>query len=210
MKKHRVVVVDDHGVVRMGLKFTLGLFKDLEYAGEWSSGEGAAQFILGVKPDVVLLDIRMPGKDGLAVLEELLQLDSSAKVIMLTTSSLEEDVFRAIKIGAKGYVLKDRDTENIVRAVRTVAEGGVFIPKQIQEIYNTRSTVPALTPTETEALALLAEGLTNKAIAERLAISEDAVKMRLKHAYEKIGVNDRAGAIAVAIRKGIARPSGVI
>ena len=129
---------------------------------------------------------------------------------MLTTSSLEEDVFRAIKIGAKGYVLKDRDTENIVRAVRTVAEGGVFIPKQIKEIYNTRSSVPALTPTETEALALLAEGLTNKAIAERLAISEDAVKMRLKHAYEKIGVNDRAGAIAVAIRKGIARPSGVI
>ena len=210
MKKYRVAILDDHGVDRMGLKFTLGLFKDVEFVGEWATGEGAADFVLGKNPDVTLLDIRLPDKDGLTVLGEILAADSSAKVIMLTTSSLEEDIYRSIKMGAKGYVLKDRDTENIVKAVRAVAEGGTFIPEDIKAIFKAREAEPELTATESEALILLAQGLTNKAMAAKLCISEDAVKMRLKHAYEKIGVSDRAGAIAATIRKGIAKPDGVV
>ncbi|MBO6121013.1 MAG: response regulator transcription factor [Kiritimatiellae bacterium] len=210
MKKIKVLLVDDHAVVRMGLKYALSLFKDIELAGELSDGERAAELMKSSGADVALLDIRMPGKDGLAALGEMLAADPSAKVVMLTTSSMEEDVYAALNAGAKGYVLKDRNPENIVKAVRTVAEGGTFIPDDIKAIYKARSEEPELTPTEREAVGLLVQGLSNKAIAEKVGISEDGVKVRLKHAYEKLGVNDRAGAISVAIRRGIARPAGVV
>ncbi len=210
MKKIKVLLVDDHAVVRMGLKYALLLFKDIELAGELSDGERAAELMKSSGADVALLDIRMPGKDGLAALGEMLAADPSAKVVMLTTSSMEEDVYAALNAGAKGYVLKDRNPENIVKAVRTVAEGGTFIPDDIKAIYKARSEEPELTPTEREAVGLLVQGLSNKAIAEKVGISEDGVKVRLKHAYEKLGVNDRAGAISVAIRRGIARPAGVV
>lgn len=210
MKKIKVLLVDDHAVVRMGLKYALSLFKDIELAGELSDGERAAELMKSSGADVALLDIRMPGKDGLVALGEMLAADPSAKVVMLTTSSMEEDVYAALNAGAKGYVLKDRNPENIVKAVRTVAEGGTFIPDDIKAIYKARSEEPELTPTEREAVGLLVQGLSNKAIAEKVGISEDGVKVRLKHAYEKLGVNDRAGAISVAIRRGIARPAGVV
>ena len=210
MKKIKVLLVDDHAVVRMGLKYALSLFKDIELAGELSDGERAAELMKSSGADVALLDIRMPGKNGLAALGEMLAADPSAKVVMLTTSSMEEDVYAALNVGAKGYVLKDRNPENIVKAVRTVAEGGTFIPDDIKAIYKARSEEPELTPTEREAVGLLVQGLSNKAIAEKVGISEDGVKVRLKHAYEKLGVNDRAGAISVAIRRGIARPAGVV
>ena len=210
MKKIKVLIVDDHAVVRMGLKYALSLFKDIELAGELSDGERAAELMKSSGADVALLDIRMPGKDGLAALGEMLAADPSAKVVMLTTSSMAEDVYAALNAGAKGYVLKDRNPENIVKAVRTVAEGGTFIPDDIKAIYKARSEEPELTPTEREAVGLLVQGLSNKAIAEKVGISEDGVKVRLKHAYEKLGVNDRAGAISVAIRRGIARPAGVV
>lgn len=210
MKKVKVLLVDDHAVVRMGLKYALSLFKDIELAGELSDGERAAELMKSSGADVALLDIRMPGKDGIAALGEMLAADPSAKVVMLTTSSMEEDVYAALNAGAKGYVLKDRNPENIVKAVRTVAEGGTFIPDDIKAIYKARSEEPELTPTEREAVGLLVQGLSNKAIAEKVGISEDGVKVRLKHAYEKLGVNDRAGAISVAIRRGIARPAGVV
>ena len=210
MKKIKVLLVDDHAVVRMGLKYALSLFKDIELAGELSDGERAAEHMKCSGADVALLDIRMQGKDGLSALGEMLAADPSAKVVMLTTSSMEEDVYAALNAGAKGYVLKDRNPENIVKAVRTVAEGGTFIPDDIKAIYKARSEEPELTPTEREAVGLLVQGLSNKAIAEKVGISEDGVKVRLKHAYEKLGVNDRAGAISVAIRRGIARPAGVV
>lgn len=210
MKKIKVLIVDDHAVVRMGLKYALSLFKDIELSGELSDGERAAELMKSSGADVALLDIRMPGKDGLSALGEMLAADPSAKVVMLTTSSMEEDVYAALNAGAKGYVLKDRNPENIVKAVRTVAEGGTFIPDDIKAIYKARSEEPELTPTEREAVGLLVQGLSNKAIAKKVGISEDGVKVRLKHAYDKLGVNDRAGAISVAIRRGIARPAGVV
>lgn len=210
MKKIKVLIVDDHAVVRMGLKYALSLFMDIELAGELADGEGAAELMKRSGADVVLLDIRMPGKDGIATLGEMLAADSSAKVVMLTTSSMEEDVYAALNAGAKGYVLKDRNPENIVKAIRAVAEGGTFIPDDIKAIYKARSEEPELTPSEREAVALLVQGLNNKAMAATLGISEDGVKVRLKHAYEKLDVCDRAGAIAVAIKRGIARPSGMV
>ena len=209
MKKIKVALVDDHAVVRMGLRYALSLFKDIELVGELDDGEGAAALVRNTGADVTLLDIRMPGKDGIAALGEILAADPAAKVVMLTTSSMEEDVYAALNAGAKGYVLKDRNPENIVKAVRAVAEGGTFIPDDIKAIYKARSEEPELTSAEREAVELLVQGLSNKAIAERLGISEDGVKVCLKHAYEKLGVGDRAGAISVAVRRGIARPAGM-
>ena len=209
VKKIKVALVDDHAVVRMGLRYALSLFKDIELVGELEDGEGAAALVRNTGADVTLLDIRMPRKDGIAALGEILAADPAAKVVMLTTSSMEEDVYAALNAGAKGYVLKDRNPENIVKAVRAVAEGGTFIPDDIKAIYKARSEEPELTSAEREAVELLVQGLSNKAIAERLGISEDGVKVRLKHAYEKLGVGDRAGAISVAVRRGIARPAGM-
>ena len=140
MKKIKVLIVDDHAVVRMGLKYALSLFVDIELAGELADGEGAAELMRRSGADVVLLDIRMPGKDGIATLGDILAADPSAKVVMLTTSSMEEDVYASLNAGAKGYVLKDRNPENIVKAVRAVAEGGTFIPDDIKAIYKTRTT----------------------------------------------------------------------
>ena len=105
MKRIRVAVIDDHSVVRMGLKFTVRLFKDLDFVGEHDSGAGAADFVARVKPDVTLLDIRMPGTDGIAALEEILAANPKAKVVMLTTSGTDEDIYRSLELGAKGYVL---------------------------------------------------------------------------------------------------------
>ena len=166
MKKIKVLIVDDHAVVRMGLKYALSLFVDIELTGELADGEGAAELMKRSGADVVLLDIRMPGKDGIATLGDILAADPSAKVVMLTTSSMEEDVYAALNAGAKGYVLKDRNPENIVKAIRAVAEGGTFIPDDIKAIYKARSEEPELTPAEREAVALLVQGLNNKAMAK--------------------------------------------
>ena len=206
MGKIRVAVVDDHAVVRMGLKFALATLKDIEFAGEYGAGEGAAKFVKALKPDVTLLDIRMPKKDGIEVLEEILDADPEAKVVMLTTSSTEEDIYRSLKLGAKGYVLKDRDPQNIVDAIRLVAAGDSYIPDEVRELYEIRSKEPELTPRENETLQLLVSGKCNREIAAALGVSEDGAKIHLKHVFAKLGVKDRTGAIATALRRGLVAP----
>ena len=168
MGKIRVAVVDDHAVVRMGLKFALATLDDIEFAGEHGDGEDAAKFVRELKPDVTLLDIRMPKKDGIEALEEILDANPEAKVVMLTTSSTEEDIYRSLKLGAKGYVLKDRDPQNIVDAIRLVAAGDSYIPDEVRELYEIRSKEPELTPRENETLQLLVSGKCNREIAAAL------------------------------------------
>ena len=205
MEKIRVVVIDDHAVVRMGLKLALDSMDDIEVVGEHSDGLAAAKFVNETKPDVVLLDIRMPGKDGVTALDEILTLRPDARVVMLTTSNTAEDVYRSISRGARGYVMKDRDPGDIVAAVRRVANGGRFIPDDIEEIFCNQRMMPRLTPRELETLQLLASGNSNRRIAQMLGISEDGVKLHLKHIYEKLEAKDRVGALAIAMRKGIVR-----
>lgn len=203
MKKIRIAVVDDHAVVRMGLKYALSVFKDLEFAGEFSDGEGALGFVEKVKPDVLLMDIRMPGKGGVEALREIISAHPDQKVVMLTTVGTEEDVYQAINAGAKGYVMKDSAPNNIVDAIRAVAEGGTFIPKEIRDLYTARKESPELTPRELEALTLLSQGLSNREIAAKLGISEDGAKIHLKHVNEKLGAKDRVDAVAIGLKKGI-------
>lgn len=203
MKKIRVAIVDDHAVVRMGLKYALALMEDLELVGEHSDGIGVVPFIHKTHPDVVLLDIRMPGKDGISALEDILSVYPQVKVVMLTTSGTEEDVYRSLQRGAHGYVLKDRDPKDIVMAIRTVAAGSHFIPDEIREIYQAGLMMPKLTSREMDVLKFMAQGCANREIAEKMEISEDGVKLHLRHVYVKLGAKDRVSALAIAIQKGI-------
>lgn len=208
MKKTRVAVIDDHAVVRMGLKYALSVFKDLEFAGEFPDGEGARAFVESVRPDVLLLDIRMPGKGGVEALREILAAFPDERVVMLTTAGTEEDVYQAISAGARGYVMKDSAPGDIVEAIRAVAAGQTYVPREIRDLYDARVSAPALTPRELDALTCLSRGLSNREIAAHMGISEDGAKVHLKHVNEKLGAKDRVDAVAIGIRKGLVRPYG--
>ena len=206
MKKIRVAVIDDHSVVRMGLRFAVRMFKDMEFAGEHPRGEGAAEFIGKTRPDVTLLDIRMPGKDGIEALRDILAAHPDAKVVMLTTSGTDEDIYRSLELGAKGYVLKDGDSGEIMKAIRTVADGGKFIPEDVRVIYDRRAAAPEITGKEHETLRLVAEWHTNREIAETLAVSEVTVKVRLTGIFTKLGARDRVDAVNRAVERGLIPP----
>jgi two-component system NarL family response regulator len=201
----KVFIVDDHAVVRMGLKATLPLEGDVEIVGEAVSGDGAAQAVITARPDVTLLDIRLPGKDGLEVLDELMNANPDAKVIMLTTSEADNHVYEALKRGARGYVVKDRDADEILTAVRMVANGAKYIPDTVRELYRERKTMPDLTAREQETLEMMAAGSRNSEIADKFGISVDGVKMHVKHILEKFNVADRTAAVAEALRRGFIR-----
>ena len=202
----KVVIIDDHAVVRMGLKYVLGVKKN-EFAlvGDWPGGEGAVDFVCKTSPDVVLLDIRMPDKDGLVVLKEILAVRPNQKVIMLTTSDADNDVYTALTAGAKGYLLKDRDATEITRALNTVMQGGKFVPPAVMELFRKRQMTPDLTPREEEVMANLRDGLTNEAIADRMGVTRDAVKLHLKNIFNKLNVSDRVSAVREAVTRGFVK-----
>lgn len=202
-----IAIIDDHAMVRMGLKYVINLEKDeFSFAGEYGGGKGAAAFVMLTKPDVLLLDIRMPDMDGLDVLRDILALRPSQKVIMLTTSEADNDVYRALKLGAKGYLLKDRDSDDLFNAVRTVANGRKFIPETVKALYNERQATEDLTNKEEEVLQRLAKGFGTQEIAGQLDVTENAIRKHLKSIFAKLGVSDRVNAVTEAIRRGFVRP----
>ena len=156
--------------------------------------------------DVAFLDIRMPGKDGVGALRDILAADPEAKVVMLTTSGTEEDIYRSLELGAKGYVMKDGDTGEIMEAIRTVAAGGRFVPEDIQVVYERRAAAPEMTEREIETLRLAAVGRTNREIAEALGLSEVTVKVRLTGIFAKLGARDRVDAVNRAVARGLVPP----
>ena len=199
----KVAVIDDHAVVRMGLKYVLGVRKqDFAFAGEWPGGEGAVEFVERTDPDVVLLDIHMPDKDGLAVLRDIRAKRPWQKVIMLTTSDADNDVYESLNSGAKGYLLKDRDATEITQALTTVMNGGKYVPAAVQELFRKRQMTPDFTARELEVLKFLPTGMTNDAIAERLGVGKDAVKNHLRNIFVKLDVGDRVSAAREAVTRG--------
>lgn len=199
----KVAVIDDHAVVRMGLKYVLGVRKDeFAFVGEWPGGDRAVDFVKKADPDVVLLDIRMPDRDGIAVLRDILAARPQQKVIMLTTSDADNDVYQALSLGAKGYLLKDRDAAEITSALNRVMQGGKYVPEPVMELFRKRQMTPGLTPRETEVLTNLRDGLTNEAIADRLGVGKDMVKLHLKNIFNKLDVNDRVSAVREAYTRG--------
>ena len=199
----RVAIVDDHVIVRTGLKFLIDADPELSFAGEFAGGVGAADFVLRTAPDVTLLDVRMPDKGGIEVLHEIRSADPRARVVMLTTSDVEEDVFRAIEDGALGYVMKESPIETIGAAIRAAMAGEVFMTDEVRRIYETRKGARGLSSREAEALVLAAKGAGNREIASAMNLSEDSVKMFLKRAFYKLGAANRAEAVQIAVRRGL-------
>ena len=199
----RVVIVDDHVVVRAGLRYIIEADPELAFAGEFGGGLGAAAFVAEKNPDVTLLDVRMPDRGGIDVLKDLLAENPKRKVVMLTTSDVEEDVFRAIEEGALGYVMKESPLETISAAIRSAMAGEVFMTDDIRKIYETRKGSKGLSSREAEVLVLAAKGGNNKEIAQALGLSENSVKMFLKRAFFKLGASNRAEAVQLAVKRGL-------
>ena len=199
----KVAVVDDHGVVLAGLKFVLSRAEGMEVVATAESAEDILGFYEKAKPDVLLLDIRMPSVSGLDALETLRKSHPDAKVAMLTTSELEEDIFRALKLGANGYIPKDSRPAEIAKAVREIASGGRYIPEDIQRIFDMRQGVKSLSARELSIIQLAAKGFSNPEVGEMLGISVNSVKTHFRHIFEKMDVSDRMEAVTLAISRGI-------
>lgn len=206
MSAIRVVIVDDHPVMRAGLEQLLAGEGDLDVVGAASSGEAAVELVRNERPDVVLMDLQMPGIDGVAATRVIVQ-EGLAEVLVLTSYSDAERIVGALDAGAMGYLLKDADPEEVLRGIRAVARGESPInPRAARELLGARRGVDpevVLTARETEVLALVRKGLANKQIARRLGITERTVKAHLTSAYQRIGVTDRTQAALWAERHGI-------
>jgi two-component system NarL family response regulator len=199
----RVAIIDDHVIVRTGLRYLVEADPEMELAGEFGGGVGAVDFYLSAKPDVTLLDVRMPDRGGIDVLHDLLAADPNARVVMLTTSDVEEDVFRAIEDGAFGYVMKESPVETIAAAIRSALAGDVYMTDDVRRIYEARKSAKGLSARECEVLARAGRGENNREIATAMALSENTVKMFMKRAFFKLGATSRAEAVQLAVRRGL-------
>ncbi|NUT51306.1 MAG: response regulator transcription factor [Saccharothrix sp.] len=204
----RVLIVDDHPVVRAGIAALLAGEPDIDVIGECADADEALRSAAARKPDVVLMDLQLgPGPDGVAATERLTALPDPPKVLVLTTYDADVDITRTVAAGAAGYLLKAGPPEDLFRGIRAAARGETALAPQVAArlVGRMRDPVPALSPRETEIVQLLAEGLINRQIAARLFISEATVKTHLIHIYDKLGVDSRAAAVAVAAERRIIR-----
>jgi len=203
VSKIRVLIADDHAVVRDGLASMIGKWTDTEVIAEARDGQEAVEQWRQHRPDVSLLDLRMPGLDGVGAIEQIRQIDPGARIILLTTFDGEEDIYRAIRAGAKAYLLKDSPRDDILNCIRKVHAGETFVPPPLAAKLAERVSGIELTQREVTVLRALASGQSNKAIARTLFISETTVKAHLKSIFAKLNVLSRTEAIAVAARRGI-------
>lgn len=209
----RVVVADDHPIVRSGIVALLADAGDIEVVGEAADGEEAVTLALSLRPDLVLMDLRMPKLDGDRATEQILATAPDIRVIVLTTYESDESILRAIEAGASGYLLKAAPQEEILAGIRSVAVGEVALSPAIATLLVRRVKTPAMSPTvtlsdrETQVLALVAAGQSNPSIARELFVSEATVKTHLLHAFSKLGVNDRTRAVTLAMELGLLPPA---
>ncbi|MFG6199060.1 response regulator [Nonomuraea sp. JJY05] len=201
----RLLIADDHPIVRDGLRGMFAGDPDFEVLGEAGDGAQAVELARALNPDVILMDLRMPRMDGVAAIKELARLGIAARVLVLTTYDTDRDVLPAIEAGATGYLLKDTARDELVRAVRTAARGEAVLSPSVATrlLGQVRAPADPLSARELEVLQLIADGATNREVATRLFISEATVKSHVLHIYTKLGVNDRAAAVAVAFRRGL-------
>src|SRR5262245_21753183 len=204
-KKIRVLVADDHPIVRQGVIANVRPQQDRMVVAEAGDGGEALALIKEHSPDVVLLDLRMPAMDGLDVLAEINNAKLKSKVIIMTTFESEEDVHRAIKAGARGYLLKDSTQDEILDAIRRVSLGETYLPVRIVQKVAEGMRKPELSPREIEVLQCVAAGKSNKEIGAQLFIAEGTVKTHVKSLLEKLGVVGRTGAIREGVHRGLVR-----
>jgi len=207
----RLLIVDDHPVVRDGLRGMLTGDDEFEVVGEAADGAEALTLAEALRPDVVLMDLRMPGVDGVRAIGALRERGVPARVLVLTTYDTDSDVLPAIEAGATGYLLKDTPREELFRAVRAAARGEAVLSPSVATRLLGQVRAPAREPLsqrELEVLGLIAKGSTNREAAVHLFISEATVKTHLLHIYTKLGVKDRAAAVAVAFERGLLTGGG--
>jgi two-component system NarL family response regulator len=202
----RVLIADDHGVVREGLVSMIKRNRaDMTVAGGASNGREAVELWKRERPDVTLLDLRMPELDGVEVIKEIRAADKKARIIVLTTFDGDEDIYRAIQAGAKGYLLKDVPREALMNSIRRVHAGETSVPLHLLAKLADRVSGETLSEREIEVLKLMAQGKSNKEIATALFITEGTVKSHGKSIFAKMNVSSRAEAVAEATRRGFLR-----
>jgi two-component system NarL family response regulator len=201
--KIRVLIVDDHPVVRLGLRAMIEVQPDMEVVAEAGDGPAAVAAHAQHRPDVTLMDLRMPGMSGPATIAEIRKTAPEARVVVLTTYDGDEDVYRAVQAGARGYLLKGTFPEGTLEAIRNVHAGQRLFAPEVAGRLADRVASPALTAREVGVLELVAKGMSNKEIGAALFVAEDTVKNHLKHIYSKLGVSDRTEAALLAVQRGI-------
>ena len=210
-----VVLADDQPLVRAGLRMILDTEPDLEVVGEATNGAEAVELCARARPDVVLMDVRMPVMDGIDATRQVTAVDDPPRVLVLTTFDLDEVVYEALRAGASGFLLKDAPEDRLTTAIRVVADGGsLFAPsvtRRLIEEFAKRDQVPpvsveGLTEREAEVLRLMARGLSNTEIAAELFITENTVKTHVARVLMKLGLRDRVQAVVLAYESGMVRP----
>jgi len=219
MNKLRILIIDDHTLFRVGLEGLL-TSRGIEVVASVGSGHEAQRLVDELNPDIILLDMRMPGINGLEVLTMLREKNESLPIVMLTTSTDENDLLKSLRSGAQGYLLKDMEPDELVLALREIVAGKTVVApnlapilaravqgKTTEEDEKDDSPFSALTPRETEILGLLAEGQSNKAIARNLGISDGTVKLHVKAILRKLSVHSRVEAAVMAVERGFNKKS---
>jgi DNA-binding NarL/FixJ family response regulator len=209
----RILVADDHPMLREGLVAVLGTQPDFEVVGEAADGSEAVRLAETLRPDVILLDLEMPGVDGVAALEELRDAGSTSRAIVFTAYDTDQRILGALRAGARGYLLKGASRTEIFDAIRTVHAGGSLLEpgvttRLLDQLRENRELREPLTPRELEVLVLISEGLHNSEIAERLFVTERTVKFHVSSILAKLGADNRTEAVAVAARRGLIQMPG--
>jgi DNA-binding NarL/FixJ family response regulator len=207
IKKHprpiRILCVDDHPLVRDGIARKIDRESDMEVVGTASTGEEAIELFRRHRPDIVLMDLQLPGMSGTQAIHEIRQIDPEARIVVLTVYSGDEDIYRAIQAGAASYLLKDTLANDLVAIVRQVSRGERPIPTAVADRLASRVGQAGLSTREIEVLELIATGKRNKEIADALGITQETVQTHIKRLFQKLHVNDRTAAVTVALSRGI-------
>jgi two-component system NarL family response regulator len=201
----RVLIVDDHSVVRRGIAAIIDMEDDAVVVGQAGDGAEAIELWRTLQPDVVLMDLRMPGMDGVEAIRRIRSEDDQAGIIVLTTFDHDEDIYAGLRAGAKAYLLKDVEPEELFRCIRAVRAGDAYLQPKVAAKLAQRMQEEPLTEREEQILKLLAEGKSNRGIGQVLHITESTVKSHMKSLFVKLDVTSRAEAIALAARRGLVK-----
>lgn len=199
----RVLCVDDHRLVLEGLNLIITRNADMQVVATAVTGDEAVSLFRHHRPDVTLMDLQLPVVSGLDAIRTIRREHPSAKIIVLTTYHGDEDIFRALQAGASTYLLKDMIADDLIRTIREVHQGRHSLDRELQTRLSERASRPSLTPREVQVTEHIAQGMRNKEIAGALGISEETVQVHVKNLLAKLGVNDRTGAVRVALQRGI-------
>lgn len=200
----RVLLADDHCIVRQGLATLLEQEEDLTVVAQAGNGNEAVHLFRKHQPDIALMDLRMPEMDGVSAIKILVQEFKNPQIVVLTTYDGDEEIYRGLQLGAKGYLLKDTEPKELLTAIRTVAKGKTYIPLMVGAKLAERMSNPQLSDRELDVIRLIVTGKTNQEISSTLHISESTVKFHVNNIFNKLNVSDRTQAALVALKRGIA------